>query len=384
MRDGQKLKSLEIYRGIAALMVVLFHYHFYMTEYLNKSPTMARIFEGGHAGVEFFFVLSGFIIYLIHSKDIGDPDSARDFLRKRMIRILPLYWIVITVSLVSFLAHPGWGGSKGLTLHNVVFDYLLLPTGGNRILAPAWTLKAEALFYASFCIAIFRPAIGVAAFVVWQLAIVVSNAWAALQGGNFDNPYVNYVFDIHNIGFGIGVACGWACSAAWTLSARRAQLLLALGLLGVLSVMAFEGVENLNFSNLQPFPERTLISISYTLSFALIIIASVRLEEIFKPAFDRRLVLFGASSYSLYLIHDPLVSFMDKAAARFRTLVDGHENALYLIEVCLAVAVAIAIHRFVEKPVTDSLKRIARRGASGKTELKTDAPIRSLKCQQNL
>jgi exopolysaccharide production protein ExoZ len=346
-------------------MVVLFHYRFYTMEYLGHAPVFTRAFEGDHSGVEFFFVLSGFIIYLIHRNDIGLTHRALPFLRKRFIRIVPMYWIVVTASLLAFSDHPGWGGSKGLTLHNIVFDYLLLPTDGFLVLAPAWTLKAEALFYAFVFLAILQSTIGVACFVVWQATIVALNALAMARGWALTGPYLGYVLDIHNVGFGVGVLCSLWCLETRSPSPRALLSLLSVGIIGVFSIVAYEGVENLNFDNLQNFRERTLISAGYTLSYALIIISAARLEQIFKPNWNRVLVIFGASSYSLYLVHDPLASLMGKWAAGSRVFTDGREGYFYMLAVCVAVAVAFIVHLFVEKPLTGALKRFLRRSGFG-------------------
>jgi len=138
----KRLFSLEVGRGVAALLVVLFHYEFYASEYLG-SASLGKLFQGGHAGVEYFFTLSGFIIYYVHRRDIGQLGTLPQFFAKRFIRIVPMYWIVISLSCVVFAAHPVWGARKGLDLYNIVADYLLLPRTGQLILEPAWTLSAK-------------------------------------------------------------------------------------------------------------------------------------------------------------------------------------------------------------------------------------------------
>ena len=360
MKASQTFASLELSRGIAALLVVMFHYHFYVNEYFKTNPIVARIFEGGHAGVEFFFVLSGFIMFITHRHDGGKPLAAFTFLQKRAIRILPMYWIVITVSLVAFLSHPGWGGSKGISVHNVIFDYLLLPTQGALILAPAWTLKCEALFYAFFCVALFRPAVGIAAFVSWQTAIILANAVGLITNSTSDNDYVNYILDIHNIGFGLGVLCGWASVELRLASPVREFSIFAIGVISVVCIMAFESVENANYVDLQPIWEKIILSFSYSLMFSLVIFSVVRLEQIYKPKFDRRLLVFGASSYTLYLIHDPVASLLAKAAVMMKLPSLTNENVAYLIGVAVAIAVAIAVHLHIERPLTDRLKQLVR------------------------
>jgi len=54
----------------------------------------------GHAGVDFFFVLSGFIIFFVHGKDIGKPSRLPHYVWRRFIRIYPVYWAVTLISIV--------------------------------------------------------------------------------------------------------------------------------------------------------------------------------------------------------------------------------------------------------------------------------------------
>ena len=66
-------------------------------------------FNFGYAGVEFFFVLSGFIMVLVHRRDFGQPSKALVFMRKRVVRIYPIYWLVMAFLLAIYFVSPGRG-----------------------------------------------------------------------------------------------------------------------------------------------------------------------------------------------------------------------------------------------------------------------------------
>jgi exopolysaccharide production protein ExoZ len=88
-------KSLQGTRALAALLVVLFHLG--NTIALGKYfgiEAFAIPFKFGSAGVEFFFVLSGFIIFAAHRNDISKPRRLTNYISKRVIRIYPTYWII--------------------------------------------------------------------------------------------------------------------------------------------------------------------------------------------------------------------------------------------------------------------------------------------------
>ena len=55
------------------------------------------------SGVDIFFVLSGFIIYFIHAKDIGRPQRIYNFAKKRLSRVYPAYWVVLLGVLPIYL-----------------------------------------------------------------------------------------------------------------------------------------------------------------------------------------------------------------------------------------------------------------------------------------
>ena len=74
-------------------------------KYLEFDPSR-RLFDFGHAGVEFFFVLSGFIILHIHWKDLGHPSRFSSFAGKRFLRIYPMYWLVLAAIIPVYFFSP--------------------------------------------------------------------------------------------------------------------------------------------------------------------------------------------------------------------------------------------------------------------------------------
>ena len=351
---GSRLITLEFGRGIAALLVVLYHYEFYTTEYLGSPPSWGTLFEGGHAGVEYFFVLSGFIIYYVHRSDIGNVGRLSNFYIKRFIRIVPMYWIVISLSCLSFALFPTWGSKKELDAYGIFCDYLLIPRDGQLILEPAWTLKREVLFYAIFSAIILTPKLGIAAFVFWQVSVLIANFLFFIWNWHLSGLFV-YFLDIHNIGFGVGVFCAWLVTNNLRLSINAGAVALLIGCLGVLGVMGFEWLANDNFAGRQTVSEEIVLSGLYTASFAFIILGSVCLELSLGLKISRHLVLFGASSYMLYLIHDPLESLLMKLISTQHVKPYFNDNTAFLFAVVVAVAMAIYLHIKLEMPVTKLL-----------------------------
>src|SRR4051794_15071476 len=105
------LQSLQACRAMAAILVVLYHTShgiFRLDKYFGHKP-FGHVFDFGFAGVDFFFVLSGFIMMHVHGRDIGQPRAFASYLWKRFSRIYPAYWIVFAAILPVYFLVPSFG-----------------------------------------------------------------------------------------------------------------------------------------------------------------------------------------------------------------------------------------------------------------------------------
>jgi exopolysaccharide production protein ExoZ len=118
------LMFIQCLRGIAALLVVLFHLGERSTELLGRDFAF-DIFRMGRSGVGFFFVLSGFIIFFVHKRDLGEPSRIRQCAYKRFVRIYPFYLIVTCFALTVYLG--GYGDPSKRTPAIILRSLLLLP-----------------------------------------------------------------------------------------------------------------------------------------------------------------------------------------------------------------------------------------------------------------
>src|SRR5216683_3883717 len=84
-----QITTLQALRGISALLVLGLHS-------VPFAPHLFRyLFSWGFAGVDFFFVLSGFILLYVHYGQIGRPEKLRSYFIRRFSRIYPSYWAVM-------------------------------------------------------------------------------------------------------------------------------------------------------------------------------------------------------------------------------------------------------------------------------------------------
>lgn len=119
--------------------------------------------------MDFFFVLSGFIILHAHMDDIGRPARLGRYLWRRAVRVYPIYWICLTLSVGALVVMGG-----ALPLWDIALNYgLMAPFFHPRIIAAAWTLFHEILFYLAFAGLIIHRRLGIALFGAWILAAII-------------------------------------------------------------------------------------------------------------------------------------------------------------------------------------------------------------------
>jgi peptidoglycan/LPS O-acetylase OafA/YrhL len=127
-----ELLSIQALRGVAVLAVVLMHVAQYSLQRLGLS--VVPLFDVGAAGVDLFFVISGFVIVYASERLFGRPGSTRIFLLRRLIRIVPIYWIATTLALAYLLAqyHNVAAATGGSSWSYLLASYLFWPAMRRR------------------------------------------------------------------------------------------------------------------------------------------------------------------------------------------------------------------------------------------------------------
>ncbi|MEP7357911.1 MAG: acyltransferase, partial [Anaerolineales bacterium] len=231
MTHPNRLNTLQVFRGVAALLVVLYHATVYSQEQLGYT-FLGGAFLFGHTGVDFFFVLSGFIIYYVHRNDIGQPGQLRSYALKRLLRVFPVYWIVTGIKLALIIVVPTLAKSYERDPWVILKSFLLLPQVNLPLIGAAWTLTFELLFYIFFGLAILLPrrwALRLA--IVWGGGTLLYNAAKLLQMPLPNSLLLNVLFHERNLEFGLG------CLSAYLVihgkvPGKRAMVLAGLALFG--------------------------------------------------------------------------------------------------------------------------------------------------------
>lgn len=139
----QRLIEVDALRGLAALAVVLFHYTTRFTELFDPFPLPTISFPNGHYGVNLFFIISGFVIFMTLEK----TSRPMDFVISRFSRLFPAYWvaIIVTFSVTHLLGLPGKLLDITTAFGNLIMVHNIFRV--PHVDGVYWTLEVEMLFY---------------------------------------------------------------------------------------------------------------------------------------------------------------------------------------------------------------------------------------------
>ncbi len=336
---SRKFLGIQALRIIAACLVVVTHSTYYAFERLDKH---FPVWERGTRGVDIFFVISGFVMIYASQKLFSTSDGWKVFAEHRIVRIVPLYWLVTTFKVVILLATAGLALHTALSPRTAICSYLFLPTKDldgklEPLVGVGWTLNFEMLFYFFFALALFLRA-NVFKFVGVVLVLLSI-------GGYFRQPswpaaafYLNSIV----LEFYFGMLIAKACINNMYIPKKLAYLLLALGFFLLL---------------LPPFDWNVLPKFLVSgVPAAMIVWSTASLEGLGNaiPAF---ILYLGDASYSIYLIH-PFVSPLPPAVL---SRVHFHHPVISVIcSVALGIGAGCILHQLVEKPMTTRMRDYLR------------------------
>ena len=168
----QRIASIQVCRGLAAMAVVLSHLLNVEEKYFHTNLT--GIFQFGVLGVDLFFVISGTVISSITVGKFTAPNSAETFLRRRFYRILPIYWVYSALFLAAYLYNPLWFNNSTGHHVNILKSFLLIPAQEGMLVRQGWTLSYEMYFYLVFFLLLLLASENLAPVLlsIWGVAII--------------------------------------------------------------------------------------------------------------------------------------------------------------------------------------------------------------------
>jgi len=321
----QKFLGLQILRFIAAFAVVLFHIgNGYENEYGNES----NFFSIGATGVDLFFVISGFII----AYTTDETKGAWWFIRRRLVRIVPLYWL-LTFGIIAVAAvQPSLLNSTAVNAETVLKSLFFIPfEKANGFVQPilflGWSLNYEMFFYAIYAICIslgFRSAFAPAIIILLLVAIG--------RLIEFENVVLRFYTHPYMLEFVMGIGICFLYRRYTEQFRRVLPFLIAAFGVAILLRQTVPGI---------PWVLGNGIPAS-------ILVAAVLPMALRPTAFVGLFVLLGDASYSLYLSHPYIVQAWIKLFPGVTGLLP--QTLLAIAAAVMSAMVSVALYRIIEVP----------------------------------
>jgi peptidoglycan/LPS O-acetylase OafA/YrhL len=150
MSDGQdRIDFLDALRGFAILGVIVTH----VGAYANVSGVARKITDFGGMGVELFFVISAFTIFLTFDRALRTETApVRNFFIRRLFRIAPVYWLgIVLYTAIYGLASRGWKEGPELWHYffHITLTNVMVPEATSSVVPGGWSISVEVIFYLS-------------------------------------------------------------------------------------------------------------------------------------------------------------------------------------------------------------------------------------------
>ena len=349
------LNSMRLYRAAASLLVVLWHLGGKVAEpkYFSE-PLFSHLFTAnGSAGVNFFFVLTGFVFALHSWRDVDQPDRLPRYLWRRLLRIYPLYLVVFAaVWVAQSLVHATEVPTDPVLLFKsavlMPLDPDVVGGTGAPVLFVAWTLQYFVLMYLLFGLLIVSRIAGIlviATLAIWQLASIVMG---------FDAP-LGFLKVWPFAQCGAGVIVGLIVRGRWWEHLARPALWLAgagfVATVAVIKVPIFfpDALAAWDF-NLRP---AAFGAIACLLLFGLVTLE----RQGWRPQWRAGLLL-GDASYALYLIHAPAMGVVLKLAVAAGLTGLAGASLAWGTALVVCIAAAIVVHRWIEEPLVTASRKL--------------------------
>lgn len=335
VREKPRMLLLQAGRGVAANLVLLSHLYIVEQKYFT-APMMPAVSHLGIAGVDFFFVLSGFIMAAV----AGRQATAGRFLWNRATRIYPSYWAVTLIVLIVASVRPDMVNASVHGEISLWRSFALFPSDSAPLLAVGWTLIYEVYFYLVFAgILALRISVG-SGLAAWVACYAAMGAFMPTQMRAY--PLVHLVTDPLNLEFIAGAAIG----LAWTrtrlpFKAVAGVAALALAPCALYIAARLDLPQRADLDSLR-VPLFGIVS-------ALIVYWLAAIEQQCQRKVPLWLTRTGDWSYATYLSHVLILSALGRLIDQFTT---GGVGAAVMIPIAVVAANAVGglVHIFLERP----------------------------------
>ncbi|MDB5374404.1 MAG: putative acyltransferase [Belnapia sp.] len=373
---ANQLLAVQALRALAATAVVLAHLMPFEAKYATGEVLFPRGFEYGQAGVDLFFVISGYIMAVTTFGRFGSAASGWGFLQRRALRIYPVYWVYLTLVCAVWLVAPRIMNAGASVPPDILASYTLLPHQNGHLLLVSWTLSFEMFFYLVFAALLATLRNGRLGLALAAWAGITIAGQLLFQPGR-PQPYLNLIFNplvlefiagaavallLPRLGLaqatrlGLGLGLAQATRLGLTQTARLGATLFLAGLLVAaigIHVMLGQG---------GAFPENWPRVLVFGSAATLLLAGCVLLEPVLAGHLPAWLIALGDASYSIYLSHLLTIGVVGQFW-RAGLAADHPLNHLLALATALLVSLLAGLlsYRLLEQPLMALLQGRRRR-----------------------
>ncbi len=331
-----QIYALTSTRAVAAIMVVIHHFAADVFPF-NKLP---KLFHSGNIAVSYFFVLSGFVLYISYN---GLNTRFADYFKRRVGRIVPVYLLALGLMvcvLVAFYSYP----LNSASFKEIVLSVLLLqayvPSYPMSLNTPGWTISVEMFFYLLFPLFLLFINKNFRAFVVTTLVLFILaqyfhfkyyNIRWGLPDSIIDTVFFNPVMHISQ--FLIGMTGGYLFERSKPVlpSGNRTPVIL---FCVIVALLAFR-------------PDNISYHVGLIAPVFMLFVLSIAVNNP-KWLNIKGFVFLGEISYGIYILQRPVYKFLEVLNGQYTHLPNQY---FFIIAFVFLLVISALSYLFIEKPL---------------------------------
>ena len=356
-----RLDIVQVLRFVAASLVVVAHAESRLARVFAEQASSTVIFAighlrtWGHFGVDLFFAISGFIMFWVTRGRFQQAGASAEFLRKRVVRVVPIYWGLTAFAIVLLAVAPSlFSYRESLDPQWIAASFMFVPWQAPEgfvapVLGLGWTLNYEVWFYLCFALLLFLPerrALPTITIVFVACAVLGELVW-------FEAPWSRQATSWLLLEFVLGLWIARAYTSRTLDVAKLARVILPLGIAALFASIFFD-----------PAPAAGEVSnnglrfLCWGIPSAAVLFGALSLRwQPGRTRIGRVLVALGDASYSIYLLQVFALPGIARVLAALHLDAWLPFDVLVLLLTAGSIAAGYAFYLGIERPLTRVLQR---------------------------